>query len=367
MVLFYVGVAYIPLFITGGILNSYVLYSLLKFKKTNNNLQFGNLERLLLALNASDLITCLVSIPVKITLYMIIETQNSQMQQKFSYIVDLFCQFSSVLIVTMIAINNCVKITRFSSYNRIMTTSRVTNFIRTAFVISGLIVLVPILISPALLLIVLLLVILIALAIMIYSYVIIVKELRATEERLRNETTNEGKTKVKRENKVSRTVLILLSCFFVCTIVPRIVASICYFFFDLEVFKISMLFIAFVFNLNSISNPCIYVLRNGKYGITLFRRKRATVANKNDNNNDTSNPKGKDSKAATLSKSSPTRDTNEHQDQEPTFSGYGESSMADIDSDPPNDSLPKNADEVINETGTLTPPVYRIEVLKKES
>ena len=163
MVLFYVGIAHIPLFVIGGILNTYVLYCLLKFKKKNNNLQFGNLERLLLALNISDLLTCIVAVPIKIALYIIIkDTENSPIQ-KFSYLVDLFCQFSSVLITTMVAVNNCIKITRFSSYDSLMTSRRVNNFIRATFIISTSTISLPILFSPALVLIILILTIVTAL------------------------------------------------------------------------------------------------------------------------------------------------------------------------------------------------------------
>ena len=178
------------------------------------------MERLLLALNISDLLTCIVAVPIKIALYIIIkDTENSPIQ-KFSYLVDLFCQFSSVLITTMVAVNNCIKITRFSSYDSLMTSRRVNNFIRATFIISASTISLPILFSPALVLIILILTIVTALIVMIISYVIIIKELKRTDEKLRKEATVEGKSRVKRENKVSKTILILLAFFSLCTILP---------------------------------------------------------------------------------------------------------------------------------------------------
>ena len=277
VVLFYVGIAHILLFIIGGILNIYALYCLLKFKKTNNDLQFGNLEKLLLALNASDLLACLMSGPMKIIVYMIL---ISSIQQRFTFIVDFFCQFSSTSIITMIAINNCIKITRFSTYDSLVTDTRINNFIRATFIVSALTLLVPILISPAFSLALMVLTVLTSLIVMVISYVTIVKELKRSDERVRNEVTAEGKRTVKRENKVSKTILILMTCFFICTILPTIVAGIIYILFGLEVFEISMPIVMFVNNLNSIFNPCIYVLRNGKYRIQLSRRR-----NKNGNQN----------------------------------------------------------------------------------
>ena len=284
VVLFYVGIAHILLFIIGGILNIYALYCLLKFKKTNNDLQFGNLEKLLLALNASDLLACLVSGPMKIIVYMIL---ISSIQQRFTFIVDFFCQFSSTSIITMIAINNCIKITRFSTYDSLVTDTRINNFIRATFIVSALTLLVPILISPAFSLALMVLTVLTSLIVMVISYVTIVKELKRSDEKIRNEATAEGKRRVKRENKVSKTILILMTCFFMCTILPTIVAGISYFLFGLKVFKTNMPFIVIVFNSNTISNPCIYVLKNSKYRLKLFRKRKTE-----DNNQETkSNPR----------------------------------------------------------------------------
>ena len=68
-----------------------------------------------------------------------------------------------------------------------------------------------------------------------------------------------------------------------------------------------MPFIAFTVNLNSISNPFVYVLRNGKYRLQLFRRRRTAP---NDNNIETRQNKGR--KPSNGVKNQPSTDSDDY-------------------------------------------------------
>ena len=68
-----------------------------------------------------------------------------------------------------------------------------------------------------------------------------------------------------KSNGITKSVVILLTSFFFSAIFPSLAVSFIYFFFGLEMFKVSTIYAAYVLNLNSISNPCVYVLRNSKY------------------------------------------------------------------------------------------------------
>ena len=130
---FYLGIAFIPLSLIGGMTNLMALYCLWKYRLAHI-VRFGNQERLLLALNISDSFFCLVAIPLKIVTFM----GSPVLPAKPLYVryADSICLMSSTLMIISIAINNYIKISRPSKYDQLLSKKRVRILIGVAFLYS---------------------------------------------------------------------------------------------------------------------------------------------------------------------------------------------------------------------------------------
>ena len=202
---FFLGIAYIPLSIVGSILNVYGLYSLLKFIQKKNHLEFGNFERLILALNISDSLTCSIGLPMKIILFMLNTTTLRKV--KYVYSIDVICQLASLLLLTGISFNNYVKITKSpTKYGSMLTKRKINAFIVAVYIFSSLIfilMVVDIKVTTC----VVICVFLISSAVMIKSYVAIVKELKRSKWKMKR-----GKETIAEKKKLAQQNSIWLSC-----------------------------------------------------------------------------------------------------------------------------------------------------------
>ena len=193
---FYLGAANIPVSALGGAINFISFYCLLKYRSTNI-LRYGNQERLLLALNISDLFFCLVALPFKIVTYML----NPVLPTKPLHIVyaDGVYVWSSSLVIIFIAVSNYIKVSRPAKNDQILTKNRTIIVIVALYVYS--------IAGPAILFIKLQIFAFVNLGAFCFVmvalplfYVLIVREMRAS--RMRTQTSPSQQSSPRNEKKV---------------------------------------------------------------------------------------------------------------------------------------------------------------------
>ena len=266
MIHFYLGIANIPILISGGILNIFAFYCLVTFKQRSRTQKsqkgsFGNLEILLLALNISDSFLCLGDLPVKIVIYIL----NPKMTDKPRFLgyLDGICFWSSSMIVILIAFNNYIKISSPHNYPDRMPRKRIYTFLALILAIS--------LILPAMIFVhlrvngvLLIALYLVTVSLLSYLYRMITKVMKNANNRITNKSKASEIKNREIEKKVTKNVLTIIIAYALCSLTILVMLTIFAIAPNENTEKLIKFGVYFM-TVNSIINPCIYVLNNKSY------------------------------------------------------------------------------------------------------
>ena len=255
---YYYGAANIPIAIVGFIINCLALYCLWK---SNRGLELSNANRFLLALNLWDTFTCLVLIPSKCMYYMTTRYFDEQPKIfKYTGAINTYC---SSFLITLIAFNRYLAVSRPFRHQTILTKERVSILLASAL---GVGLLIPTMVFTRLRAFGTLtfIVAILILCTILVLYCLILKEVNDSHKVVRSFRRNEERIP-RRQARISFNVVILLTAYITCLG--------CFYGFLLN--HVGKRFSSqsqshidigiLIFNMNSICNPVIYVLRSSSY------------------------------------------------------------------------------------------------------
>lgn len=273
---YYYGVANIPVAMIGFVINCLALYCLWK---SSRGLKLSSANRFLLALNLWDTFTCLFLVPARCIYYMTAEHLHYDKPPIIKYIgsINTWC---STFFITLVALNRYLAVSRPFSHQAILTRRRVAILLMSAVGIGLLIptliiIYLPLFGSLSMMFCVL------ELCVIITFYCLILRTVNNSSVAVRSMRRNEDRIP-RRQRQISWNVVILLTAYITC--------SCCHYGFILRHIinktpqtQIDIDIGVLIYNMNSLCNPVIYVLRSSSYRDVLknlFGLRRRTVRNR---------------------------------------------------------------------------------------
>ena len=274
----------IPLSLIGSILNVIALYCLWCTKR---NSTLSNSDKLILVLNTADTVFSAIILPTKVASYILEPDLRSK--PRYHCYMDAVNIFFTSFVISLIAFNRYIKISKASRHHVILSRTRLRNLLITGMTLS--------LMLPTIIFLDLIVFANLS-AFLLFStniqlivfYALITRTTRSSRRRINARTKSVGNSIGIRGNhevvvnsrvsRLSHNVLILMSAYFFC----------CFCLFAMlinlivkpnqkntDLIKIGVWFMSF----NSVINPIIYTLRNRAYQrilISLFRKNEGDIS-----------------------------------------------------------------------------------------